>query len=60
MLVGQGSSGKRVDNFFFKQNEGTVHVANRGREVLVDEKGKIILKKGKKDKLRRVYRHLDA
>jgi large subunit GTPase 1 len=60
LLVGQGSSGKRVDNFFFNQNEGTVHVQNRGREPFVDEKGRIRLKKGKKEKLRRVCRHLDA
>uniref|UniRef100_A0A914Q6T3 Large subunit GTPase 1 homolog n=1 Tax=Panagrolaimus davidi TaxID=227884 RepID=A0A914Q6T3_9BILA len=60
LLVGHESSGKRVDKFFFKQDEGTVHVQNRSRLPTVDEKGRIRLKKGKKEKLRRVYRHMDA
>lgn len=58
LLVGDESSGQTLDAFFFNKNEGVVHVNARGYNVGMD--GKIHLKKGKKDKLRRVYKHLDA
>ena len=58
LFLGDDSKGKQVDDSFFKEKAGAAHVV--GRRQLLGNDGRIRLKKGKKEKLRRVYKHLDA
>lgn len=58
LFVGDQASGSKVDNAFFEKPSGSHHVVGKGHAVRAD--GTIKLKKGKKEKLRRVYKHLDA
>jgi len=58
LFLGDDSRGKQVDDSFFREKAGAAHVSGRG--PFLGNDGRIRLKKGKKDKLRRVYKHLDA